>query len=711
MNRVAILGIIAVSPFVALPGVAEEVNAMHGQELATPHQAETAITAARLKQPLDEAPAAVTVITSKQLREYNIRSIAEAMRLVPGMQVNRGTSNDYRINYLGGNILVPKRLNVLIDGVSAYLPAFAKVSWEQLPVSIEMVERIEVVRGPNSASFGPNSMLAIVNIITKHAADVDRGAWVVRAGTEGESAITAQAATALGASQVAVTLERENTPHYAEFSRLGRADAGVALARATLRVDSRLSSATSLQLGLGKVTGRNRVPFVEAYQISAPHQIIDDLLIYGVLESASSQEHSWKVVGSLTRNDLTQRWNTCVPNGLLLPESFNLWRANPRYARDILAGRRPSGGSAQDDVLAATLLQKLRQLGATALQRNCGEANQDELQSRADLELEHTWTGGEGLRLVTAVGIRREYGRSETFLQGAFAKRSIRAMTNAEQRIGADIVLHAGAYVEDDSLNGTSIAPRIAINYRVDPTTTLRLTAARGLRSPDIGEQRIDWRYHIRNLQQPVAGGPEALYYQSALASGNLSPERNDSFELGVVKRWPAARVKLDSKLFSWHLSQLISEKLQVTDFRPSNRNSVRLVGVENQLQAQLAPTIDGFVNYTYMDQRSVSIPLESTQYSRHSGAVGASWRPEANWSLSLAYYGNSGNGVLQSTYGRLDASVSWAGRVGASAMELRFGTSWLRDRRETIFRDIGIANTSAFRAPLQVNGSFAVRF
>ena len=64
-------------------------------------------------------------------------------------------------------------MNVMIDGLSVYRPGLARVDWAEIPVAIDDIERIEITRGPNSATYGANSMMAIVNILTKHPRDTE----------------------------------------------------------------------------------------------------------------------------------------------------------------------------------------------------------------------------------------------------------------------------------------------------------------------------------------------------------------------------------------------------------------------------------------------------------------------------------------------------------------------------------------------------------
>src|SRR5450631_1091826 len=99
------------------------VNAASGQTLDTDSEVDgpqfpMVVTPTRLRQSLADVPASVTIISSETLRRFGIRSVPDALRLVPGMAVTQATGPDYRISYHGTNILSPRRMNVLIDGIS-----------------------------------------------------------------------------------------------------------------------------------------------------------------------------------------------------------------------------------------------------------------------------------------------------------------------------------------------------------------------------------------------------------------------------------------------------------------------------------------------------------------------------------------------------------------------------------------------------------------
>jgi iron complex outermembrane receptor protein len=163
------------------------------------------ITPTRLRQSLADVPASVTVITSDMLRRYGITRIEEALRLVPGMAVLQTGGSNYKINYHGTSTIVPRRLNVLIDGVSAYMAAFSRVEWSWLPVALEDVDRIEVIRGPDSSAYGPNSMMAVVNILTKHPKDVEPAMAAVTMGSSRIVDSTIRLATTIGSTSMRLT--------------------------------------------------------------------------------------------------------------------------------------------------------------------------------------------------------------------------------------------------------------------------------------------------------------------------------------------------------------------------------------------------------------------------------------------------------------------------------------------------------------------------
>lgn len=120
---------------------------------------------------LSDAAAAIYVITSEDIRRSGVTSIPEALRLAPGLEVARQDSHTWAISSRGFNDEFANQLLVLIDGRSVYTPLFAGVYWDVQDLTLEDLDRIEVIRGPGAALWGANAVNGVINITTKKAKD------------------------------------------------------------------------------------------------------------------------------------------------------------------------------------------------------------------------------------------------------------------------------------------------------------------------------------------------------------------------------------------------------------------------------------------------------------------------------------------------------------------------------------------------------------
>lgn len=125
------------------------------------------LTASRMRQPLAEAPTAVTVIDRDMIERSGVRQIADLLRFVPGAVVGYNDGNWPVATLRDMTGAFASGVQVLVDGVSIYSPVFGGMLWAEIPLSLGDIERIEVVRGPNAASYGANSFQGVVNIITR----------------------------------------------------------------------------------------------------------------------------------------------------------------------------------------------------------------------------------------------------------------------------------------------------------------------------------------------------------------------------------------------------------------------------------------------------------------------------------------------------------------------------------------------------------------
>lgn len=123
-----------------------------------------------------EAPLAASVLTREEIIQAGALSLMEALRLFPGVLVRETSSGNYDINVRGFNNTPPgsdlfaadnSNTLVMIDNRPIFNYFSGGTFWEALPIDINDIERIELVRGPASALFGSNAVTGVINIITR----------------------------------------------------------------------------------------------------------------------------------------------------------------------------------------------------------------------------------------------------------------------------------------------------------------------------------------------------------------------------------------------------------------------------------------------------------------------------------------------------------------------------------------------------------------
>jgi iron complex outermembrane recepter protein len=147
--------------------------------------AETVTSVSKREQKLSDAAAAVSLLVTNDLIRSGARSIPEALRLVPGMDVAAYNSNQWAVSMRGLNHLYANKLLVLIDGRAVYTPLFAGVYWDLQQRMLEDVERIEVIRGPGATVWGANAVNGVINIVSSSAKDTTGTLVLADAGTQG----------------------------------------------------------------------------------------------------------------------------------------------------------------------------------------------------------------------------------------------------------------------------------------------------------------------------------------------------------------------------------------------------------------------------------------------------------------------------------------------------------------------------------------------
>jgi len=178
-STLAILGCFATLAIAASPSVDNQFLNLSIDDLMNVK----VTTVSRAPQRLSQVASAIFVITQDDIRRSGATSIPDALRMAPGVQVERVGTDKWAISIRGFNGLFANKLQVLMDGRSVYSPIFSAVIWEQQDTLLEDIERIEVIRGPAATSWGSNAVNGVINIITKRAADTQGALFTAGGGS------------------------------------------------------------------------------------------------------------------------------------------------------------------------------------------------------------------------------------------------------------------------------------------------------------------------------------------------------------------------------------------------------------------------------------------------------------------------------------------------------------------------------------------------
>ncbi|EGU42140.1 outer membrane receptor protein [Vibrio ichthyoenteri ATCC 700023] len=186
MNLIKITPLLT-STILALPTLAaDSLDDLLNMSLTS--LAETKVTSAtRSSQSLADTPAAVYVITAKEINRSGARSVADALALAPGLHVAKYSNYDWGISARGNNKVMSNTMLVMVDGRSVFNPMFSGVDWDLIPVSIDNIEQIEIVLGPVGTTWGGNAAAAVINIITLEADSALEAQLTVKTGNWGYS--------------------------------------------------------------------------------------------------------------------------------------------------------------------------------------------------------------------------------------------------------------------------------------------------------------------------------------------------------------------------------------------------------------------------------------------------------------------------------------------------------------------------------------------
>jgi iron complex outermembrane receptor protein len=161
-------------------------------------------TAARREQPISHSPSAITLLTREDIEATGARILPEVLRMVPNMDVRMINPFYYDMAIRGADAYVgTDSLVLLVDGRDLTMEFFGFPMWAVQHFSLDDVKRIEVIRGPGSALYGPNAYAGVVQVFTYEPGEGPEAAMSVRGGEHGMTEINGRWTRSFGSFALA----------------------------------------------------------------------------------------------------------------------------------------------------------------------------------------------------------------------------------------------------------------------------------------------------------------------------------------------------------------------------------------------------------------------------------------------------------------------------------------------------------------------------
>jgi iron complex outermembrane receptor protein len=621
------------------------------------------LSASRLSQPVNEAPAAVTVIDQDMIRASGFRDIPDLLRLVPGFSVAYTRDNTWAIGYHGMADAFSRRFQVLVDGRSIYSAAYGAVNWGELPVSIDDIERIEVVRGPDAATYGANAFLAVINIITKDPSQTLGSFASAQYGEQGMSGVTVRQGGEQGDLRYRMTLSAQTRDRFETDALDGTIPVKVYEETQTYilngRSDYRVSATDEISTQFGLSVGDWQAG-LSLHPEEPRGQDVSAQYAQFKYRRVTSVDDEWMVQAYFSRNNLDS------PN-------------RPELCFDTV----------QSEVVVCPG-------GVPSPPRYVGtgqflEAGIDQLQTRSNLELQVNRRLAPGWRMVWGAEVRHETVESQRYfgtneaLDGTLG----RAYANLEWRARPDLLVQGGAMLEHHYFTGTDVSPRVAINYTPAEGHTLRLNVSQAYRSPTFFEQNGNLTYY-------TTGGIPVL--QVFAPSDPLRPERILSREVGYIGQYAALNMQLDAKLFHDTIYDYINSASAGSPDRFTNRDDFTVRGGDLQLNWQPFQALRLSAQYAraFIDaDPSVDRDL-SKSAPRNNFSLLARYELGQGWATSAGVYRSGrmkwlSDGDITQAFTRWDARLArrwkWQGNdVEAAVVGQNLGENYEEFRNTNLF-------------------------
>ena len=549
------------------------------------------LSVSRLEQPLVETTSSVTVIDQEMINLSGARDIPELLRLVPGFIVAYRDGNSPIATYHGFGHEYTRQLQVLINGRPIYSPIFTGVFWADIPFGVDDIERIEVIRGPNSALYGSNSFSSVISITTKQAVSSNKSSVHTKVGSNNYKESYLNKAILGPDWDFSFTLSRKTDDGFDNVH------------------DSQVS---------------NKLYSTYNYQINSQQTFTTELgYLTGDRDVGTDNSIDPNRNADLNKAFARFKWEYQNKQGDLLQVQYfydrykteDVFSFNDVPAQDyLIASLRQRGINLEElesslsqvstptEALVLLTSAGLSVTEATALTQiltspdllsspvgNIDEIDFSFFTLRQEIELTYQphASFNNNYRFITGFSIRNDKQNIKQLFnrEDPHSLNQYRIFYNGEYRVNR-LLFNLGLMVEDNEITGVDNMPKFSMIYSLNSQQAIRYTHSRASRSPAGLEELSDYQLTF----SPTSTEPSVLAFtgtgdstiQVWQSSGGLQREKITSDEIAYQHSSAGKRFNFDIKLFSNKLERLISFDQFAGDF--DNTDNVDIKGLESSI-------------------------------------------------------------------------------------------------------------------------------
>jgi len=546
-------------------------------------------SASKYDQKITEAPAAVSIVTADEIGRYGYQTLAEILDSLPGLF----TTYDRTFHYVamrGFGVAgdVNNRVLLLVDGhrMNDSLYGQAPIGLD-FPLDVDLIERVEVVRGPASVLYGASAFLGVINVVTKRGRDLQRAEVAALGGSHSTyGGRLSWGDRYAGGAEVLLSTSYDGSDgmrrlYFREFDD-GVTSQGVAHDADRERAPSFYGAASyrDFTIQTGHVDREKGIP-TATYEtlFDTSRTLVRDARTFVNTSWAHELRNGWHL-------DLRAQYNRLEERGNYLYEEI------PRPVMNVDAFRAERLG-AGFDVRGRVDRHQLTWGMEVAEHFRLDQRNFDEAPAFEYIDSRERAT---------------DWG---VFLQD-------------ELRLRSDLVLVAGIRHDENTFFGGSTNPRLALVWSPSEATTWKLLYGRAFRAPSA----FELFYHDGNFSQKPAE--------------NLDTETIEAFEL-VMERVLVDRLRLVGAVYYSEIEDLISLELDPADDLLVYRNGsgVKSVGFEARLEGRVFGAVESRASYA----------IQRTEDARTGDRVPNSPRHLAKLNLSVPLWQEALFGSIELRY------------------------------------------------------------